>query len=151
VEILQRLWKRNFYLYCSKNRPYSFETANMSRIERDHSLELSDTRTVLEDLFSIPFTTLEDRRLVKRVAELIATRAARLAGAGVAAIITKINRLDDCTVAIDGSLFAQYPHFANRMRDSLRELIGITVDNINLVQARDGSGQGAALIAALSE
>ncbi len=102
----------------------------------DHSLELSDTKNVLEDLYQIPFTTLDDRRLVKRVCELIGTRAARLSAAGIAAIVTKINRLDDCTVAIDGSLFIHYPHFANRMRDALRELVGITADNINLVQGK---------------
>ncbi len=88
----------------------------------------------MEDLFQIPSTTLEDRRLVKRICELIGTRAARLSAAGIAAIVTKINRLDDCTVAVDGSLFLHYPHFANRMRDALRELVGITADNINLVQ-----------------
>ena len=97
-------------------------------------MELSDTKAVLEELFQIPFTTLEDRRLVKRICELIGTRAARLSAAGIAAIVTKINRLDDCTVAIDGSLFVHYPHFANRMRDALHELVGITAENINLVQ-----------------
>jgi hexokinase len=35
------------------------------------------------------------------------------------------------------------------MRDALHELLGITAQNILLEQARDGSGQGAALIAAL--
>ncbi len=96
-------------------------------------------------------TTLNDRRLVKKVCELVGTRAARLAAAGVAAIVTKTNRLDACTVAIDGSLFEHYPHFGNRMRDALREILGITAENIILEQARDGSGQGAALIAALAE
>ncbi|KAJ1337040.1 hypothetical protein BSLG_006800 [Batrachochytrium salamandrivorans] len=131
--------------------PYSFDTANMSRIERDHSNELSDTKLVLEDLVGIPKTTVNDRRIVKRIAELIGTRSARLAAAGIAAIVTKINRLDFCTVAIDGSLFEHYPHYANRMRDSLREIIGLAEENISLVQAQDGSGQGAALVAALAD
>ncbi|KAI8809664.1 hexokinase-domain-containing protein [Cladochytrium replicatum] len=129
-------------------RPYSFETAYMSRIERDHTLELSDTKAVLEDLFQIPATSTRDRRIVKRVCELVGIRSARLAAAGVAAVVTKINRLDGCTVAIDGSLFEQYPHYANRMRDALREVLGLSSENIVLDQARDGSGQGAALIAA---
>ncbi|EGF82377.1 hypothetical protein BATDEDRAFT_15828 [Batrachochytrium dendrobatidis JAM81] len=130
---------------------YSFDTANMSRIERDHSMGLSDTKLVLEDLVGIPKTTPNDRRIVKRVAELIGTRSARLAAAGIAGIVTKINKLDDCTVAIDGSLFSQYPHYANRMRDALREIVGLAAENIALVQTQDGSGQGAALIAALAD
>ncbi|KAI9104703.1 hexokinase-domain-containing protein [Phlyctochytrium arcticum] len=131
--------------------PYAFETAYMSRIERDHTLELSDTKAVLEDMVGLPSstTTVEDRRIVKHVCELVGIRAARLSAAGVAAIVTKMNRWDACTVAIDGTLFERYPHFQNRMRDALRELLGIMAENIVLEQARDGSGEGAALIAAL--
>jgi hexokinase len=129
--------------------PHTFLTAYMSRIERDHSLDLIDTKSVLEDVMGIPSTSFNDRRIVKHMCELVGTRAARLAAAGIVALVTKINRLDACTVAIDGSLYEHYPHFGNRMRDALRELLGITAENIILEQARDGSGQGAALIAAL--
>jgi hexokinase len=106
---------------------------------------------LLEDIFNIKApTSLRDRRMVKRVCELVGTRAARLSAAGIAALVTKTNRLNQCTVAIDGSLFEHYPHFGNRMRDALREMLGLSADNILLEQARDGSGQGAALIAALA-
>ncbi|KAI9208095.1 uncharacterized protein BJ171DRAFT_455335 [Polychytrium aggregatum] len=132
------------------NKGYSFETAFMSRIERDHTLELADTKAVLEDLLKVPATTIDDRRIVKRICELVGTRAARLSAAATAAIITKINKLDGCTVAIDGSLFEHYPHFANRMRDALHELLGLSAENIVLTLAHDGSGQGAALIAAVA-
>lgn len=67
----------------------------------------------------------------------MATRSARLAAAGVAAIITKMNRLNDCTVAIDGSVFVNYPHYANRMKDALREVVGITAENIVLAQGNN--------------
>ncbi|TPX71637.1 hexokinase [Chytriomyces confervae] len=130
--------------------PHAFETAFMSRIERDHSLDLSDVRTVLEDLMHIPGTTLADRRLTKAICEMIGKRAARLSAAGIAAIVTKMNKLDGCTVGIDGSLFELYPHFSNRMRDAMHEILGFSAENIVLEQARDGSGQGAALIAALA-
>ncbi|KAJ3191516.1 hexokinase A, partial [Irineochytrium annulatum] len=130
---------------------YSFDTSFMSRIERDHTVDLSDTKIVLEEIMKVPRTTRQDRRIVKGICELVGKRSARLAAAGVAAIVHKINSLDGCTVAIDGSLFELYPHYANRMRDALREILGISAENIILEQARDGSGQGAALIAALSD
>jgi hexokinase len=62
----------------------------------------------------IKTSTFKDRILLKRICELVGLRAARLSAAGIAAIVTKINRLDGCTVAIDGSLFEKYPHFGNR-------------------------------------
>lgn len=55
----------------------------------------------------------------------------------MAAIITKMNRLNDCTVAIDGSVFVNYPHYANRMKDALREVVGIAAENIVLAQGND--------------
>lgn len=112
-------------------------------------MALTDIKQLLEDVLQVPNTTVDDRRIVKHVCELVGTRAARLSAAGIAALVTKINRLDGCTVAIDGSVYEHYPHFGNRMRDALHELLGITAQNILLEQARDGSGQGAALIAAL--
>jgi hexokinase len=128
---------------------YSFLTAYMSRIERDNSLELTDTKSVLEDLMKVSSTSYNDRRIVKHMCELVGTRAARLAAAGVAALVTKINKLDGCVVAIDGSLYEHYPHFGDRMRDAVREILGIKAGNIILEHAGDGSGQGAALIAEL--
>ncbi|KAJ3031473.1 UNVERIFIED_CONTAM: hexokinase A [Siphonaria sp. JEL0065] len=131
----------------------SFETSYMSRIERDYSYDLMEVKNVLEDLLKIPGTTLGDRKLVKSVCEMIGLRSARLAAAGVAAVVTKINKLGapGCTVGIDGSLFELYPHYPNRMRDALREVLGISAENIVLEKATDGSGQGAALIACLAQ
>ena len=127
---------------------YSFLTSYMSRIERDHSQDLSDTKSLLEDLLNQK-SSFADRQLIKGVCELIGIRAARLSAALVAGVLSKMNKLNGCTVAIDGSLYEHYPHFKNRMSDALRELFGISADNISLQLARDGSGVGAALIAAI--
>ena len=58
--------------------------------------------------------TDEDCRIVRRVCEAVSTRAARLAGAGITTIVRKINRLDQCTVAVDGSLFKFHPQFKHK-------------------------------------
>jgi hexokinase len=99
----------------------------------DHSSQLYDTKSVLQ-LYKIPKISVQDCKIVKRICELVGTRAARLSAAGIAAVITKMNKWSDCTVAIDGSLFEFYPHFGNRMRDALREMVGMTQDNISMVQ-----------------
>lgn len=53
-------------------------------------------------------------------------------------------------IAIDGSLFEHYPHFSNRIIDTLLELIGISADHILLKQVKDHSGKGAALAALMT-
>jgi hypothetical protein len=60
---------------------------------------------------------------------------------GLAAIISKTNKLDGCTVAIDGSLFELYPHYANRMRDALRDMLGLSAENVVLEQGTMISSQ----------
>jgi len=129
---------------------YGLDTKLLTRIERDHSADLQDTKAVLEEVLGINETSTEDRYIVKRVCELVGIRAARLCAAGIAGIVTKTNHLSGCTVAIDGSVFEKYPHFTNRMNDALIELFGISAENIKMTLAQDGSGIGAGLIAYLA-
>lgn len=130
--------------------PYKFETAYMSRIERDHTSDLIDTKMVLQEILHIPYPAPRDRRIVRRICELVAIRAARLAAVGIAGVVTKMNRANDgCTIAIDGSVYEHYPHFGNRMKDAIHELLGMFDENLNIVLSKDGSSIGAGVIAAL--
>lgn len=90
--------------------------------------------------------------LCRRLAELIGTRAARLSACGVAAICKK-KGWTECHVGADGSVFNKYPHFKARGAQALREIFDWPKgkrDPIEIVPAEDGSGVGAALIAALT-
>jgi len=93
---------------------------------------------------------------MRRLAELIGTRAARLSACGVAAICKKKN-YQSCHVGADGSVFNKYPHFKARGAQALREILDWPEktgqgeeDPIEILAAEDGSGVGAALIAALT-
>jgi hexokinase len=101
-------------------------------------------------------TTQPERELIRRTAELIGTRAARLSSCGVAAICKKKN-YKQCHVGADGSVFNKYPHFKARGAQALREILDWPEkksqkeeDPIEVLAAEDGSGVGAALIAALT-
>lgn len=90
--------------------------------------------------------------LFRRLAELIGTRASRLSVCGLAAICKKKN-IKSCSVGADGSVFNKYPHFKARAQAALREILDwkdSERDQVNIVAAEDGSGVGAALIAALT-
>lgn len=86
------------------------------------------------------------------MAELIGTRAARLSACGPAAICKKKN-MESCHVGADGSVFNKYPHFKARGAQALREILDWKAgekDKVDIRPAEDGSGVGAALIAALT-
>ncbi len=94
--------------------------------------------------------------LIRRTAELIGTRAARLSACGVAAI-SKKKGYETCHVGADGSVFNKYPHFKERGAQALKEILDWpdkkdpkAEDPIEILAAEDGSGVGAALIAALT-
>ena len=46
--------------------------------------------------------------VIQRVCEAVFTRAARLAAAGIVAIVKKIDMTDGCTVAVECSLHPQF-------------------------------------------
>jgi hexokinase len=105
-------------------------------------------------LLQITGASLEARKLVVEICDIVATRAARLAAAGLAGILMKLGR--DCSVkdqrsviAIDGGLFEHYTKFRQCLETTLGELLGDEVSKAVAVKhADDGSGIGAALIAA---
>ena len=55
-----------------------------------------------------------DCEIVRCVCEAVSTRAARLAGAGIVALVEKIGKTKSCTVAVDGSLYKKHPKFSQR-------------------------------------
>lgn len=117
---------------------------------RDHSKDLADTAVVLQDIMGVPNTDVHSRQLVKRICELVGVRAARLSAVGIAGVVAKTGKLAGIDVAVDGSVFQHYPHFENRMRDALTEIFGLQAENITFSLTQDGSGIGAALIAAVA-
>lgn len=126
------------------NKQWGFETAYMSTIEADNTPELDTTKDLLEQTLSLGTTTLADRQIVKKICEIVGTRAARLSAAAIGSVISHTGVIEaGCSVGIDGSLFENYPNFADRIKDALRELFGSNVDKIELGLAQDGSGVGA--------
>lgn len=91
-----------------------------------------------------------------RVSELIGTRAARLTACGIAAVAKK-KGWSTFQAGADGSVFEKYPDFKVRQSQALREILDwrrktdpLQENPIEVVAAEDGSGVGAALIAALT-
>lgn len=87
----------------------------------------------------------------------MATRGARLAAAGIYGILKKTGRdtkpkdgsHQKAVVAMDGGLYEHYAEFRGCLDRTLAELLGKeNAKNVSLEHANDGSGVGAALLAA---
>ncbi|XP_028298855.1 putative hexokinase HKDC1 [Gouania willdenowi] len=131
--------------------PDIFETKYLSQIESDR-LALLQVRSILQKLGLD--STCDDGIIVKEVCGAISQRAARLCGAGMAAVVDKIreNRgLDRLTVTagVDGALYKLHPHFSQVLKETTRVLAPQC--NVTFLPSEEGSGKGAALITAVAK
>jgi hexokinase len=129
-------------------------------LNRDPFENLDETLELFQNDLKISPSKAE-LELIRRLCELIGTRAARLTACGIAAICKK-QGWEKIHVGADGSVFNKYPHFQIRQAQALKEILdwdekygvgryGIGKgDPVEVKAAEDGSGVGAALIAALT-
>lgn len=137
--------------------PFILKTPDMSAMHEDTSADLQVVSNKLKDVFEVPNSCLKTREVVVEVCDVIATRGARLSAAGIVGILKKLGRdavkagegeEKKTVVAVDGGLFEHYKKFRNRMEGALKELLGEAYMSLVIELANDGSGVGAALVAA---
>lgn len=135
-------------------KPYIMDTSYPSRIEDDPFENLENTDEIFQKELGIK-TNIPERKLIRRLSELIGVRSARIAVCGIAAICQK-RGYETGHIAADGSVFNRYPGFKEEAAQGLRDIYdwpkGKAEDYpLVLVSAEDGSGAGAAIIAALTQ
>ncbi|KAI4347055.1 hypothetical protein L6164_007904 [Bauhinia variegata] len=136
--------------------PFIIRTPDMSAMHHDTSSDLKVVANKLRDILEISNTSLKMRKIVVGLCDIVATRGARLSAAGIFGILKKIGRdtvrvgeKEKSVVGLDGGLFEHYTEFRTSMGSALKELLGEeAADSIAIEQANDGSGIGAAILAA---
>ena len=125
--------------------PGSFETKYISLVESDAVGNFEKCRVVLNEL-GLEDVSNNDCSTLRYVCECVSRRAGFMVAAGCVALLKKME-IKDVTIAVDGSVFRYHPHFANIMQSRIAQLMG-TDYNVELMLSSDGSGRGAALVAA---
>ncbi|CAI0474735.1 unnamed protein product [Linum tenue] len=130
--------------------PFILRTPDMSAMHHDTSSDLKVVASKLKDILEITSTSLKTRKVIVEVCNIIATRGSRLAAAGVVAILRKMGEVQQKTViAMDGGLYEHYNEYSKCLENTLTELLGEEVSKtVEVIHANDGSGIGAALLAA---
>uniref|UniRef100_A0A8B9NLC4 hexokinase n=1 Tax=Accipiter nisus TaxID=211598 RepID=A0A8B9NLC4_9AVES len=127
-----------------------FQTKFLSTIEID-GLALQQVRAILQDLELQ--ASFEDSLLVQKVCQTVSLRAAQLCAAGLAAVVEKMRENRGLaqlavTVGVDGTLYKMHPRFSQHLQQMLRDLAPNCT--VTFLQSEDGSGKGAALVAAVA-
>ncbi|KAK9715422.1 hypothetical protein RND81_06G163800 [Saponaria officinalis] len=136
--------------------PFILSTPHMSAMHHDTSPDLKVVASKLKDVLGISNTSLKTRKVIVDICDIIASRGACISAAGILGILKKLGRdtlkqgeNQKSVIALDGGLFEHYTKFRDCMEDALKELLGDEVsETIVIEHSNDGSGIGAALLAA---
>jgi hexokinase len=127
------------------------KTEHMSEIEADGTGNLRGTAKVLSRL-GVKSASVATCHSVRRICQIVSCRSARISAACIAAIITRmdpgIRRRHK--VAMDGTVYEKHPTFAKEITAALEDLFGSKSGRISISMVKDGSGTGAAVIAAVA-
>lgn len=124
-----------------------FFTKYVSEIESDKPGTYMYCRDVLDEL-GLEHATDDDCANVRYICECVSSRAAHLVSAGIAALINKMDE-KSVTVGVDGSVYRFHPKFHDLMKAKIRQFVKSDI-SFDLMLSEDGSGRGAALVAAVA-
>ena len=131
--------------------PYSFTTEHLSDVVLDESKDMTATAMLLGGL-GVSDTRIDDRRLLREICVSVARRSARMVAMSIAATATYIDpSLDrEHIVAADGSVFRGIPGYHAEVERGLEDILGDGSERVQVCYLRDGSGLGAAVVAAVA-
>ena len=127
--------------------PHMFQSAYVSAIESDPKGVYTNTKASLDEI-NLQHATVEDYENLKMICNRISTRAAHLASAAIATVLNRLKR-SHTTIGIDGSVYKYHPNFNVLMEKKVAELTHPEYKH-TLMLSEDGSGRGAALVAAVA-
>uniref|UniRef100_A0A7N0UIL2 Phosphotransferase n=3 Tax=Kalanchoe fedtschenkoi TaxID=63787 RepID=A0A7N0UIL2_KALFE len=135
--------------------PFILGTPDVCSMQQDTSSNLEVVGSILRNVAGVSSNS-DARKIIVEVCEIIAKRGGRLAGAGIVGILEKMEKDSEglifgkrTVVAMDGGLYEHYPQYRRHLQDAVTELLGADVSkNIVIEHSKDGSGIGAALLAA---
>lgn len=131
--------------------PYFIKGEHLSLIMADENPGLSKAAAWCRDCLRINDPHWELLISLKTVAEAVSKRAAFLAGATYIGIMDHIGyRCSNHTIAVDGSLFEKMPGFSDNIAKIIKDLIPEGDLIVKVVKAKDASGLGAAVAAAMA-
>ncbi|VDK77887.1 unnamed protein product [Litomosoides sigmodontis] len=152
--ILAHLARENLLFngdYEAISKPHSFPTKFVSEIEKeimeDEDRNFVKTMQILEEV-GTEQVTVADCISVAYVCSLVSTRAAYLCAAGITTLLNRMQK-PFVTVGVDGSVYRFHPTFPRLLDEKIQQLIDKKL-KYQLMLSEDGSGRGAALVAAVA-
>ncbi|XP_050302604.1 hexokinase type 2-like [Anthonomus grandis grandis] len=137
------------------NAQESFEKANftseiITSIESDHVNTYTNVKAALSKI-GISDADPKDMTSLRYVCRCVSRRSAHLVAASLCVLIKKMDE-PYTVVAVDGSVYKYHPHYRRVLEEKMKELLSgeDSKYKFKLMLSEDGSGRGAALVAAVA-
>lgn len=127
------------------HKKWSFHTSYISEIESDPP-DTYNQGALIMDRLGIRTTNKQDLGCLRYICETISTRSAKLTACALTCLIQKMN-LKVLVIGVDGGVYRYHPFYHKLLTDNINMLLKGSV-KFEIVLSEDGSGRGAALIAA---
>lgn len=128
-------------------RQHSIDAKFLSKCEKDVGEYPYHTRQALYDMLGIENAIDIDCRAVRLICERVSTRSAHMIASALSLLVKRIN-MKKMAIGADGSVFQKHPHFNGRCLEMMNILLKHTQYVYTIENASDGSGVGAAIVAA---
>ncbi|XP_054739587.1 hexokinase type 2-like [Anastrepha obliqua] len=128
-------------------KPNCIETKVLSEIANDKGDDWPLVKEYLKKIFNLNDPDIDDCMKFKYVCDVVAKRAGNMLGVTLSALANKVGE-KFTIIGVDGTVYRCHPNFDGYMRETLDQFIekGIRYD---IMLSEDGSGRGAALVAAV--
>lgn len=147
VDLVNNCWLFKGKLPEKFRTRHEFLTKYVSEIEAQDPRMYSTTKLILNDM-GIRNPSIDDCEIVRYICESVSMRSARLVASALAALILRMGD-KDIAIGVDGSVYRFHPFYHDHMTDAVKELIPEDY-KFKFVLSEDGSGRGAALVAAVA-
>ncbi len=140
-------------LLGEKGKQYNLTSVDMSMIMLDDSEKLTKASDIIMAKVGRELD-FDDVAKVKKLAETIVIRSARLVAASFVALVWQRagkGKIVKQHVAVDGSVYEKMPHAKENITKALSELLGEDAANVDTILDNGGSGLGAAIAAAMAK
>lgn len=125
-----------------------FETKFVSDIESDKPCTYDQVKQICDGL-GVTWATVEDYQDLRYICACFSRRAAYLVACSITVLIRKMD-YKTTTIGIDGTLYKLHPHFHDLLTHKIKELLLPDSHKFKIMASSDGSGIGAALVAAVA-
>jgi hexokinase len=126
----------------------SFPTKYVSKIDSDNRRGFPVIKQLMSKEFEKNDCTDTDLHIISMATNRVSRRAANLVSVGCATLLERMKR-QQSTIGYDGSVVRFHPFFVKWINEKISQLIGPTI-SYKLMLSEDGSGRGAAIVAAVS-